>query len=87
MHLFTDTHVGNATPFSIFFPLKTFCVALHSVMVSMFCYINMPAHTQGGARAYCSMASSPAEQMSTILTPAEHFFMTSANTPISRGGS
>ena len=33
------------------------------------------------------MASSPAEQMSTILTPAVHFFMTSANTPVPVGGT
>lgn len=27
--LLTETHVGNATPFSIVFPLKTFATALH----------------------------------------------------------
>ena len=28
-HLFRDTHVGKATPFSMLFPLKTFATALH----------------------------------------------------------
>ena len=82
VHLFTDTHVGNATPFSIFFPLKTFCVALHIVMVSMFVCTQTSAHRGWGQGPYCSMPSSPAEQTSTILTPAVHFLITSASTPV-----
>lgn len=50
------------------------------------CHSHMAAHTKAGVRAYCSMASSPAEQMSTILTPAVHFFTTPANTPVPVGG-
>ena len=28
-HLFTETHVGKETPFSMLFPLNTFATALH----------------------------------------------------------
>ena len=75
-HLFTDTQVGNATPFSMFLPLNILPTALHGSAMRFIidgqADFLQAAHVTatGSAEAYSVIRPSPREHKSTIFVPA-----------------
>ena len=84
-HLLTETHVGKATPFSMFFPLNTLPTALRVVDATALqheppmCQDDSSRKVLEPFGSYSVIEASPREHKSTIFVPAFASLTTAAN--------